>query len=594
MNGQRLTCAAILTVAGTCGAARGQVFPAAIDLSLLNGTDGFVINGIDAGDRSGISVSTAGDVNGDGIDDIIIGADYADPNGQSNAGESYVVFGGAGVGAAGVINLSSLTGTNGFVINGVAAGNQSGRAVSSAGDINGDGTDDIIIGARFADPVGETDAGESYVVFGGAGVGSSGALNLSSLNGINGFDINGIDLDDLSGCCVSSAGDVNGDGTDDIIIGAYYADPNGQSKAGESYVVFGGAGVGAGGPLILRFLDGTDGFVINGIDVSDLSGWSVSSAGDFNSDGTDDIFIGARSANPSGQSNAGESYVVFGGVGVGAGGSVNLSSITGANGFVVNGIDANDTSGFFVSSAGDINGDGTDDIIIGAIYADPNGQSNAGESYVVFGGASVGAGGTLNLSTLNGTNGFVINGIDADDTCGVSLSSAGDINDDGTNDIIIGAWRGDPNGQSSAGESYVVFGGTGIGAGGTLNLSSLNGTNGFAMNGIDPTDYSGLSVSCAGDINGDGVDDILIGAVFADPNGQSNAGESYVIFGRPSPCDGDANGDNVIDVNDISYVLFRLGNPCAAPGCEGDVNGDGVIDVNDISYVLFRLGDVCP
>ena len=113
------------------------------ELSSLNGANGFVINGIDAGDNSGFSVSTAGDVNGDGIDDIIIGARFADANGNNNAGESYVVFGSAmRFGAS--LDLSALNGTNGFVINGIDASDFSGASVSAAGDVNGDGIDDII------------------------------------------------------------------------------------------------------------------------------------------------------------------------------------------------------------------------------------------------------------------------------------------------------------------------------------------------------------------------------------------------------------------------------------------------------------------
>ena len=98
---------------------------------------------------SGISVSGAGDINGDGVADLIIGADILrDPNGNSTAGESYVVFGGSGVGSTGSINLSGLSGTDGFVLNGVDASDYSGRSVSGAGDINGDGVDDLIIGAK--------------------------------------------------------------------------------------------------------------------------------------------------------------------------------------------------------------------------------------------------------------------------------------------------------------------------------------------------------------------------------------------------------------------------------------------------------------
>ena len=190
-------------------------FEARLDLSALNGNNGFRLDGLGAFDHSGYSVSGAGDINGDGVDDLIIGApEVSVATGSFRAGQSYVVFGSKS-GFPASPDLAALDGTNGFVLEGGAEYQAIGFSVSAAGDVNGDGIDDVIIGAIGAGPNGKPGAGRSYLVF-GSNSGFAASLRLRDLDGSNGFAIDGISPSDYSGSSVSAAGDVNGDEIDDL------------------------------------------------------------------------------------------------------------------------------------------------------------------------------------------------------------------------------------------------------------------------------------------------------------------------------------------------------------------------------------------
>ena len=535
---------ALLGATGTClpVVANAQLFPAVLELSSLDGSNGFKLDGT-AGDYAGTAVSNVGDVNNDGVDDLLVSAPYADPNGN-NSGRTYVVFG-RDTASQGTFplnfQLSSLDGSNGFKLVGEIIGDRAGTTASGIGDINGDGLDDFAIGARYADPNG-TDSGRVYVIFGRdtASVGNFPAtLQLSALDGSNGFKLDGELIRDRAGTAISGAGDINNDGIDDLIIGAPNADTNGDSS-GSSYVVYGkNTGTAGDFPAILQLsaLDGNDGFVMHGESADYASGRCVAAAGDINGDGISDIVIGAPGSDACGN-GSGCSYVVFGRDAAVDGQfptALNLAGLDGNDGFKLSGEIARDLSGNSCNGAGDINGDGLDDLIIGARRSDANGDSS-GRSYVVFGRNVLDEGNfpaNLQLSALDGSIGFKLDGAAGDDSGG-SVDGAGDVNGDGIADILISAENATVN-SSYEGRTYVVFGrNTAIDGDfpASLELPALNADEGFQTVGENGGDFSGNAVSSAGDINGDGVGDILIAASTYDRYGGSTSGRSYVVFGR--------------------------------------------------------------
>ena len=420
---------------------------------------------------TGASVSSAGDVNGDGFDDLVVGANLLSPNGVFS-GASYVVFG-KEAGFAALASLTMLDGSNGFRLAGAAARDYAGISVSGAGDVNGDGFADLIVGAPGA--AGLNSAGASYVVFGHAG-GFTPNIELSSLNGSNGFRLNGVAAGDGVGASVSGAGDLNGDGFADLVIGAFLADSNGLSNNGAAWVVFGQAS-GFASSLSLSALDGRNGLRLSGVNALDLAGNSVAQAGDVNGDGFDDLIVGANGVDIAGGFNGGAGYVMFGRAS-GFAAISSLAGLDGVNGFKLVGASPNDHVGNSVRAAGDVNGDGFADLIVGAYGADPNGLGNSGASYVVFGHAGgLAPASTCRRLTVSTASGFP--GSPAGDYSGTSVSGAGDLNGDGFDDLIVGATGADPHGARS-GESYVVFG-RASGFASNLNLSALPATPAFAL-----------------------------------------------------------------------------------------------------------------
>ena len=569
-----------------------------IDLTSLAASQGFILQGAGVELFTGIGVAAAGDIDGDGYGDLIVGAYGSDPNGD-DSGEAYLVYGsplgfGSDIGGRQVIDLASLGGSEGITIEGAHATDWVGLSVDAAGDVNGDGRSDFIIGAARSD-AGGVDAGEAIVLF-GADRSALALIDLSAITPAQGFYIQGDAAGDYAGFSVSSAGDINGDGFDDLMLGANYGD-DGGIRAGEVYVVFGTAsGFGAGNRVDLTTLSPGEGFIIQGDAAGDFTGKRIDSAGDINGDGYDDLILGA-SYGDDGGTGAGEAYVIFGsatGFGNTVGGRqvIDLTSLSASEGFIIQGDQAGDATGFAAASAGDVNGDGYDDLLVGAWRGD-DGGADAGEAYVIFGtasgfGSDISGRQVLDLTGLSPSEGFIIQGGAAGDATGNSVASAGDVNGDGFDDLIVGALYAAQGGYH-AGSAYVVFGsaggfGTNIGGRQVLDLASLNAETGFIIQGDATGDVAGVAVNSAGDLNGDGFDDLVIGAPRGD-DGALDAGEAYVVFGAAT---GSTTGLTATGTAGANTMIGAAGDDTLTGAGGLDVirggAGDDIIGVSDNGF----------
>jgi len=431
------------------------------------------LSGENSGDNFSISVSGAGDVNNDTYADVIVGASYY----NSGTGSAYVYHGNSSMD-----NIADITMT------GEGNGNYFGYSVSGAGDVNNDTFDDVIVGANYYN----SGTGRVYIYYGGSSMNSSADVTITG-EGVNNY----------FGVSVSSAGDVNNDTYDDVIVGA----SSYNSNTGRAYIYYGGTS-----------MDNVTDVTMTGEAIGSYFGWSISGAGDVNNDNYDDVIVGADGYN----FNTGRVYIFHGG-----------STMDNTADVIMTGIHMEDYFGRSVSGAGDVNNDDYDDVIVGA-----NGYyANTGRAYIYFGSSS-----------MNNAADIIITGELSGHRFGYSVSGAGDFNNDSYDDVVVGAYGY----NSFTGRSYIYYGDV-----------SMDNNADIIITGESTENDFGRSVSGVGDVNNDSYDDVIIGA----RDFSFSTGRVYIYYGNSSMdntadviIDGEGIGDNfgcsvseAGDVNNDSY-----------------------------------------
>lgn len=423
----------------------------------------------------GVEVAGAGDVDGDGYDDIVVGA-YLWDGGQDAEGAAFVYRGSS----SGLDANYSWRGESNL------AGWHFGRAVRGAGDVNGDGFADIIVGApTLADNPDDGAYQPKAYVYLGSPTGPSATPD---------WEVQSPQFGDRFGRAVGTAGDVNGDGFDDVIVSAYFHD----SPLDPTMVDVGGLAVYLGSPTGLNIHH--DWFVISDDSGAGL-GWGAATAGDVNGDGFDDV-IGGAPKYDFGRGEAGRAMVWLG----------SAQGLSATPDWFVDSPDSGADFGRSVASAGDVNGDGFDDIVVGARLHDaPGSRQKQGAAYLYLGSAD-------GLSTSAAWSAF---GPSASSFFGNYVAGAGDVNGDGYDDVIVGAPLASATDSAAtlaeAGQVFLYLGGP----------QGLAATPALVIDGDQAGGHFGFSVWSAGDVDHDGLSDIVVGA--KDYNGGSGA--SFVYHG---------------------------------------------------------------
>jgi uncharacterized repeat protein (TIGR01451 family) len=482
----------------------------------------------------GVAVSTAGDVNGDGFSDLLVGARQHDA-GQADEGSAFVFLGSSTGLDLGGTRPTGTPASADWAAGGDQPGSWFGAAVAAAGDVNGDGHSDVLIGApRFDD--GETDEGAAFLFLGSA-TGLSVARAWTATGNQDSSDF---------GVTVAGAGDVNGDGYADLVVGADDYTLL-EIAEGQVFVYYGSAtGPPAAASWTARGAQSVAGF-----------GGSVSTLGDANGDGYADLVVGARLYD-NGQIDEGATFVYHGGsTGFDAGGARTEGMPANAD-WVAESDQAAAEFGSAVAAAGDVNGDGYADLVVGARMYD-GGEADEGAAFAYFGSATGFGRGGSRPKGEPGNADWSAESNQPSAEFGAAVGTAGDTNGDGFADVIVGAPRFDDP-ETDEGRASVYLGSAG----------GPSETPGWTVDGQQSSMYLGYSVAGAGDVNGDGYSDVIVGALGYD-QGEYDEGLALLFLGGPGGLSASSAWSAEGNQN-----YSNLGQSVAGAG---DVNGDGFADI---------------
>lgn len=533
----------------------------ALRLSELDGTNGFQLIGSQNFDSIGASVASVGDFDGDQVDDLAIGTLIRQPDGNRTG--SVVIVSGDVAASKGERQVS-LEDVAILTIDGAFSFDVIDRQLSDAGDVNGDGFSDLLSGLERLDLPGQSGLGLVHVVSGQDITGERGPsipLAHSVANSV--LEISGTNDALRIGSTLDGLEDFNGDGFDDFIIGS--------SRGGPSSIVFGAQDlfesssaneISTLDKLGLRIL-------ANRIDDDRMQ---VGSAGDFNGDGLGDFIVGLPDDDVGRVRAAGSAYLVFGSTNFdGTPNRLQLRSISEGEGIRFVGVNSFEFAGTEVKTIGDINGDGFDDIAISATEYDPSGRSKAGSVFVVFGRPHPETGPSeVNLGDITQFGGFRIDGASTADGIGRRLAELGDVNGDGFDDFAIAPTNfvgvGGASGDNRLnGSVAVIFGRPDeLGFDDVISLSDLRNDQGLIITGALQGEDAGDDLAKGTDLNGDGLNEIIIGAPDGTVNGVADSGSAYVVFGSNDIGgtarfeSGTSVADNLVGTSS-SDVIFGLG-----------------------------------